>query len=545
MGENYMDRSFYPHHGPSKYSYTSAFGKGNNREKTASQAKVNTAYSGLATKAGNKFKILFNLKLLLDGARKAEMAFLAESGIDLSQGNNAQMIFKNFNLILNSQQLFERNLRMFEQLSNKVDNRLVDPSKWFHTYLSQAIDKYGISKKFDVKKATDAQLEKFINDVLGDATEKTYSKFIEVLDKNGNIKSLSGGESIGNQEQYNAMSEMIEVIRRLRSLGIFGKYGSLFNMDKLLDESIAKRGEDKGKMVKKPKITSQRFGDGGSALELITSVIGAGFAQIHQSVNNGFIGLTITGASTGSGDFNEQKGDTMIAYAQGKVDFSQMEAIFKQYNTGKGSKRIQNIKALSEYLNKFSESIKHLLVISDKNSFITAKYEGAHAQESMKLSQARSMLTLFGVSGIDELIDYLANAGPGMIQEDVNAQVRTALMSHIAYFLFDHVEISGTIRTGPNIVNIMNLSGTYIPLSVFLEGVYKSLDARLSSLSGSDNGDAARLVKVTLSLKGEAPIGEEWTAELWQSFRETRETNSTIEYKIMMDIADYITGLMR
>ena len=177
MSQNYMDNSFYPHHGPNKYSYTSAFGASNNREKTASQAKANTAYSGLATKAGNKFKILFNLKTLIDGARQAEMNFLAESGIDLTNSNNAQSIFKNFNLILNSQQLFERNLKILEQIANGSNNKLIDPTKFFHTYLSQGINEF--MKGFNIHQATDIQVQDKVNKIMDYAVEKTFEKFQE------------------------------------------------------------------------------------------------------------------------------------------------------------------------------------------------------------------------------------------------------------------------------------------------------------------------------------------------------------------------------
>lgn len=537
MSQNYMDNSFYPHHGPNKYSYTSAFGASNNREKTASQAKANTAYSGLATKAGNKFKILFNLKTLIDGARQAEMNFLAESGIDLTNSNNAQSIFKNFNLILNSQQLFERNLKILEQIANGSNNKLIDPTKFFHTYLSQGINEF--MKGFNIHQATDVQVQDKVNKIMDYAVEKTFEKFQEVIDKDGNIKALEGEDADG-RKQYQAMTEMINLIRQLKGTGLFGKFASAFNLEDLLRSSTNKKTGH----FTKPKITSQKYGSGGTPLELITSTLGAEFAKIHQNINGGFINLNITGTLTGGSNFNEQKGDTIIAYAVGKADLSDMERIFKEHKKDGGSTRIQNVKAFAEYLDQVSDSIKHLLVISDKNSFISAKFEGAHAQEKMPLHYARGMLSQFGVPGVAGLIDYLANAGPGMIQGDAAPQVRTALMSYIAYFLFDHVEISGTIRTGPNVVNIMNLSGTYIPLSVYLEGVYKSLEARLNSLTGSSSAGTDSLVSLTLSLKGDAPIGSAWTASLWQDFRETRETSSTIEYKIMMDIASFITGLM-
>lgn len=528
-----MDNSFYPHKGPEVYSYTSAFY--DFRPKTGGAAKSNTAYAGIGTKSGGKFQILFNLQALLEGARAAEMAFLAETGIDLTNGNNAKAIFENFNLILNSQQLFERNLAMFKQLSEGVNNELIDPTKYFFTYVAQGVEKYGKAANFDVRKMSGPQLEKITDQILSYALEETYKNFIEIIDKQGNIKSVTGSQNVKNQEQYNAMNEMVATIRKLKNTGLFGKYSSLFNIEGLLRQSSNKSG----KVVKKPKLTIQSFDQGGTPLELITSVVATEIAKVHQTTSNGFMGLTITGEQTGSGGFNQQKGDSMIAYADGHIDFSEMEKVFKKHNEGQGSKRLQNIEALEEYLNKVGSKLKHLLVISDKNYKITTSWKGVHAQEKMSLDQAEAMLGRFGVPQVSSLINYLANCGAGMLQGEPNGEIRTALATYVAYFLFDHLEITGTVTGGTNVVNIINLSGTYIPLSVYLEGVYKSLESRLSGNMGGDN-----LVNVTISLGGgDAPKGT-WTPGLWQSYRDTRESSSSIEYRIMKDIASFITGLM-
>ena len=471
----------------------------------------------------------------MDGARAAEMKFLADTGINLTNKNTAKAIFENFNLILNSQQLFERNLIMFKQLSQGTNHKLIDPSKYFFTYMAKAMAEHSIGQNFNIRKPSGPQLEKFANQVIGEALEKTYSQFIEVIDKEGNLKSLEGGQNIDNQRQYNAMNEMVATIKKLKETGIFGQYVSLFNIEGLIDKTVDKKT---GK-VKKPSLTIQSFDQGGTPLELITAVVAAEMAGVHQTIHNGFMGLTITGGQTGSGGFNQQKGDSMLAYAKGTVDFSEMEKVFKQYNTGQGSKRLQNIDALAAYLKKVGSQIKHLLVISDKNYKITTSWKGVHAQEKMSLDQAEAMLGKFGVPQVSALIDYLANCGAGMLQGEPNGDIRTALATYVAYFLFDHLEISGTITGGTNVVNIINLSGTYIPLSVYLEGVYKSLESRLSGDMSGNN-----LVSVTISPGGGDAPRATWTPGLWEGYRKTRESGTSIEYRVMKDIASYITGLM-
>lgn len=536
MATNLDRHDFYPHGGPEEYSYTSIFGRDNNRGKTAQEAKANTRYPGIARKNIDKLQLLSNLQIIIDGAREAELSFLSATGVDLTQGSNAKAIFQNFNLILSSEKLFKRNLAMFKQLSNKINNKLIDPSKYFHTYLSQAIDKYAVKNNFNIRKATRLQLEEITNNILGYALEKTYSRFIEVIDEKGNIKHLEGTRDTNNQEQYQAMSEMIELISRLRSAGLFGKYGNMFNIEKILTEAM---DEQTGIVVQKPTFTIQSFGQGGTPLELVSSTIAPLFGQIHQTTTSGAMSLVVTGEATGGSNYNEQKGDTIIAYAKGKVDFSKMEEIFKKHK-GSGSKRLQNIDAFAEYLEKFGNEIEHLLVISDKNSAIKVDWSrGVHAQEKMTLNYVEPMLEKFEVPQVEALINYLANCGTEMIQKRVNNQVRTLLASYIAYFLFDHVEITGNIVNKTNVVNIINLSGTYIPLSVFLEGVYKSLETKLIN----SRTNANNLVSVTISLGGSVPSGK-WTDSLWDEYRNNRLSGSSLEYNMMKDIASYITDLM-
>lgn len=533
MAENYKEQDFYPHKGPSKYAYTTAFF--NLRERTGKSAKDNTSYSSISVHAGNKFKILFNLKLLIDGARNAELAFLSDTGIDITNTANAKSIFENFNLILNSEQLFNRNLEMFQQLSQGINNKLIDPSKYFFTYFAKAIRDYGIESKININKATGKQLEQFANETIGRALEETYNKFIEVIDKEGNIKSVSGNYKFKNGEQRREqLLEMANTAKKLKESGLFGKYASLFNMDSLLKES----SNEKGKIVRKPKLTIKSFDSGGAPLELISSTIAAEMAEMHQIIHGGDLTLTISAAQTGGKNFNQQKGDSIIAYATGTVDFTEMERFFQNKDPN-DSTRLQNIKALDEYLKKIGDKIKHLLIISDKNYTITTDWKGVHAQEKMSLANAGPMLEQFGISEVKSLIDYLANCGPEMIQKDVNSEVRTVLASYIGYFLFDHLEIKGSVSKGTNVVNIINLNNTYIPLSVYLQGVYESLDANLNNLQSSTSS----LVNITINLGGESPTTP-WSVSAWEDFRTGREENSFIEYRIMKDIASYITGLM-
>ena len=80
----------------------------------------------------------------------------------------------------------------------------------------------------------------------------------------------------------------------------------------------------------------------------------------------------------------------------------------------------------------------------------------------------------------------------------------------------------------------MNVSGIYIPLSVYLEGVYNAIQDAATTPSS--------LVSVSISLGGPTEQSV-WTQDTWEKFREEHETQSFISYKILKNIAEFITNL--
>ena len=83
-------------------------------------------------------------------------------------------------------------------------------------------------------------------------------------------------------------------------------------------------------------------------------------------------------------------------------------------------------------------------------------------------------------------------------------------------------------------VNLLNVSGIYIPLSTYLEGLYNSIQDATANPSS--------LVHVTISLGGETEQSN-WTAASWGEFRQSHEVESFISYRILKGIADFISGL--
>lgn len=526
-----MGGGFYPHGKPNIYSYTEHFitvGHDYFRE-----SEANTKYPGLGAFGGEQvvIKALFELRALIDGARAAELAFIADTGININDPNNAKEIFNNINLILNSKQTFERGLAYMRNLKDakktQKDQMYRDVTRYFATYLGDTVKEKLNQKKQVIAKMNKNEIANLINEIITEALVLSYTKVKDFVGSDGKIRGKFGKyhKARKGEQEVQAITDMIDIIQKLGNSGAFSQFGYLFDMDvdKLAENNNQGLVELKNRRFNKAKVDTNY---GGNALELITSMVTTKLAEINIQNKN----LTITGKHTGQD--NEMKADSLLFVGTGTIN--PQDYLSYVDTTVSDSKRVQNVDALERYLNTLQSNVQHVIAISDKNYSITSHFDGIAAQEKMNLQNVGELLSKFKVSQVTELINYLANCGASMVQGNVAGEVRTELQALIGYFLFDnlHIEINGSPKV--NVVNLMNVSGIYIPLSVYLEGVYDAIQDAASSPSS--------LVSVSISLGGPTEQSV-WTAATWEQFRTEHETQSFISYKILKNIANFITNL--
>ena len=530
--------NFYPHGKPGWCAYTQKFVDDGFVEEHRERAIINTKYPGL-DEPNQSLAIghaLTNLQILINSARAAETAFLKDTGIDITEKASANDIFRYMNDILNSKQTFERGIKYMKQLSKvgkdgKKEQTYRDVTRYFGSYLEAAVRKEmkGI-KANQLVKMTSQEIENLINNIISEALISSYEKVRDFIGKDGKIRGKFGNKTAAreNEEEIQAITDMIEV----KNTNAFGQLGHLFNLDE--NTLLAWRKKEinfkqrKGNKYNNAQVDSNY---GGNALEVVSSMVAAELGNINIQTSGG--DLRIVGKHTGQD--NQMKADALLFVGRGKINPDDyIEYIDNQ--TFNNHVRMQNVDALERYLNNLEKNISHVIAISDKNYSIKADFEGITAQEKMKLQDVGLLLSQFGVGQVAELINYLANCGNEMIHEDVDGRVRTVLQTYIGYFLFDHLQIdTGAASNGPNVVNLINVSGMYIPLSVYLEGIYKSLEQAFLT--------PAKFVSVSISLGGDTTAPSNWTAEIWGNFRESHEIKTFIEYKILKGIADFISNL--
>lgn len=537
-----MTSSFYPHNKPDIYSYTKNFMDVGND--TTGEAYANTQYPGLDSRRGGEVtaKALANLQTLMNAARAAELAFLSATGINLQQPNASDILHR-INEIFNSKQTIDRGLQYMKNIADMgkdVEKKHMyrDVSRYFGTYLRQTLEEeLKKTNKTLILKMSKAEIENLINNIITKALTLTYEKVSDFVGPNGEIRGKFGNSEKGNaaadttkgEQEKQAITDMINTIKKLGSIGAFGKYGHLFDLDTTSLQEMA--GRNRGQVSINRKKFNNAHVDanfGGNILELITTTVAAEIGRTNIANS----GLTIQGVHTGQ--MNQMKADTMLFVGRGTINPQDYLKYVDKQNSS-GSIRRENVDALSKYLNDLENNIEHVIMISDKNYSIKADFGGINAQEKMSLRDVGGMLGDFGVGNFQELVNYLANCGGEMVQGDVNGEVRTELQTLIGYFLFDHLNIQVGSQTKVNVVNLINVSGIYIPLSVYLEGIYNSLKQAIGSPSS--------FVSVTISLGGPTSASPEWTEELWANFREKHEVETYISYRILKNIAEFISGL--
>ena len=227
-------------------------------------------------------------------------------------------------------------------------------------------------------------------------------------------------------------------------------------------------------------------------------------------ISSGDIKLNMKFSATGS---TLQKADTFgIMMQEGMIDTSDMTDGPKMKD---GSYRLRSLERIENILEKIGEKKAQVIFISDKNYQIGSgsfhSKHGGFKAESPTLSSLGTYGAQFHIPNVSGMVEYLASAGPGMIVEDIDMCLEVIRIS-IGNFLFDDLQITGPIGGGANRVHLLNLGGTYMPASVYLQ-------ATLQGFQGLNNLTPNDMVQVDFEPNGTA--GSSTLAE-WNQFHTER-----------------------
>ena len=484
-------------------------------------------------------KVIINIKSLAQTCKAGELAYLREFfGINYEPKNWEELI-RGFNLLYSTEKAFERNLQLLEQVANGDSKIYTQLETYFSSYLDSAIEEAlmnaPINQIYYRGRVDESKMRKLIDDVVKEAIKKMYSAR-DYRDSNGAIITNPTDGQSKELEAIQAYSELLKIIDTLQSNAFFAPIRDFFDLENHLKKAIKEerknRRRKKRKKLPKVKTTIQNGSNKGEIAELFGALIAEANLK-GITFSDGIFDYTFETHHTGGYGV---KSDVMQLAVVG-VETTDLENV--GYAGESNSNRVNQIRQYRKAFEKLKEAHGHIVFISNKNYNINADFKGRGgflAQEKTTLENVGALLREVGSPvKVDNLIDVLSNCGERMVLGDPPDDVLKVVATQIGHFLFDDLSI--TVPTGINTVHLFNLSGIYIPMSVFLEGVYHSI------MSAEQNMDSF----VRVNFKGGEPTSGEgyrpWGNDYYQfqRFRDDKIKNSYITVHFMRDFADFIT----
>lgn len=540
-------KDFFPSHAPVWWSYTDDFASdrpGFAKVGDIVKTKLNGEKADFHKNAWDNPEIINNIQIIYEAAVREEQAFIAKYELDIGKGDWGDLI-KAFTILFTSEDAFKRNLQLLNQVNDPETNTTI-----YHNFTSmlsgyvQSAARDIIDKKVTqlIKNPLTKVLPTTTDEIIEAALKKMFSMTDLVL-KDGYIETNSKRQKHLEGKEIQAFKDLLNKIHLfmqtpfkkavIKDLGLTQDFIQETFNTKLSNKQNNRRDK---LPVLKSSMTNGNIR--GSVQEHFEAIFGSE------------VGKKLDGMVVGQSKFMSMeigvkgiKPDIAIhnltATAEGQVP--NLTSLYSNIGDDK-SKRVNAIENAENFFNKVEQCKGDIIFVSDKNYQIKADdFGGYMAQGNIKLKNLEALLTKVRFPGdFTALLNYLSNSGKGMLLGSGNTgEILSGVATQIGHFLFDDLTITGPIAGGNvNRVHLLNLSGFYVPLSVYMGAILQ--EAR------STERQMSKLVSTKFVGKGElvTPRGKGWPggSSEFDTFREHRIQDSYLEIHFMKGMASFITG---
>ena len=533
---------YFPSHAPTWFSYTLDFAMGGSyynhgmvkvgqiAEKKLSGTRIDYHKNIL-----DNPKVVEHLRALANTAKQSELAFLNKYGITIPDNNWGGLI-KAFTLLFSSQAAIEQSLKILDQAKSKNKNIKDNRYIYFVTHFGSNVQTAArsiIRARLGAQTTMD-DLDALLDDVIELALKKTFEQRV-YIDKAGNIHTNDVSDKDKEMmEEQQAYLDFLKEIDKFKNnpyfkntiLGLLG-----VDTDFLKDTIKAQKQKKAQPKVKDAYRNGNIKGPIAEVFEY--SFVDIAMQKLVGQTSSGDIILDWhTEWSGGSG----VKADVMSHNLTIGKEIVNINGLMSQEGED-NSKRVNTIRKYREWFEKMKEAEGEIVFISDKNYQIKSDFKGFEAQGNVTLANLSALLSEVGAmsgTNIRNLIDYLSNCGGDMLLTNrADKAVLDSIAVQIGNFLFDDLEITGS--TSINRIHLLNLSGFYLPLSVYFEGLIGAIEKTRTQMSG--------FVKVTFHPAGAGGAASPWDGEEdFETFRDIQLNNSYIDVHFMRNFATFITS---
>lgn len=532
---------YFPSHAPTWFSYTLDFAMGGSyynhgmmKVGQIAQNKLTGARVDYHRTILDNPQVIDHLQVLASAAKKAELDFLNKYQINIP-GNDWGGLIKAFTLLFSSQSAMEQNLRLIEQTLHrglKKDNRYI----YFVTHFGSNVQTAAreVVAEYISTNTTMKDFDKILDRVIEIALNKTFKQKTYV-DSAGVIHTNDVTDEDKNSMQADqAYIDFLKQIQQFKNNPYFkNTVLELLGVDKefLKKTRKAQKGKYKQPTVKDAYRNGNIKGTIGEVFEVTFAQLAT--QNLVGSVENGDFGVAWHTAWTGGSGV---KADVMSHNISVEKEIVNIDGLATQ--TGEDdSNRANTIKNYRDWFNKMHDAYGDIIFISDKNYQIKSGFKGFEAQGKVTLNNLQALLAELGTMGgtnIRNLIDYLANCGEDMLLTNhADYEVLNSVAMQIGNFLFDDLEVTGSANI--NRIHLLNLSGFYMPLSVYLEGLINAVQTTREEIRS--------FVSVSFHPAGASGAASPWSGEEdFEAFRELQLNESYIDVHFMRNFAQFITS---
>lgn len=543
-------RNFFPSHAPIWWSYTSAFNGDSEHNqgfatvgeivKTKLEGKDGTRMSSYRQGWQNS-NLINQIKAIQKAAEKEEQAFLHKYKISIAP-NQWGTLIEFFTVAFSSEESFKRNLQLLKQVRDGESPIYHD----FTAYLSGYVQK---AARDIIDKHKEELIDRPLNEVLPNVNDQIIELALNRMFKMTDLRLSNGYIETHSQKQKSLQGEEIQAFQYLiQEIKMFmnSPFKQLVIDDlgltqQFLEDTVAaklqNRGRKGGKLNKLPVLKSSITNGNvrGSVREHFVTVFASQAAEkLNMQIGNNTLWAIIEVGKQGAKP--DVLGHNLQATATGHIP--DISLLFSTAGSD-DSNRVNAINNSETFFKHLRDAEGDIIFVSDKNYQITQGFEGYSVQRNIKLKNLAALLQKVGYQGgdLEQLFAYLSNCGQKMLLSPADASgVLTEVATYVGHFLFDDLTITGGI-SGVNRVHLLDLSGFYMPLSVYMGALLQAAETAQERTAKDMDG----FVHLAFTGKGNPPQEKGWSGKGdFDTFRNTRLAESEVEVKIMQDITEFI-----
>lgn len=495
------------------------------------------------------------LKELGEIERRKEIRLIAKAlGVSPNEllNDSVEKFIRNFNEILIGKRNYDNLLKRIDNELKRSDSdssyRARSPiiTSYFATYFVNSFS----DELLKVFKKLDFDADADYSKILRGKIEKAFDRAVDAaIDKMGSAKENQHGIS-ADEEMWSDIKEFYknnpDFVKQIRGL-VRANFGiedftkdveNMYKESKMTREVFYKKNLRKnGALNFYNEQKARSFG--GRLAEFL-------FAAM-RSIGAGMSDSAVLGQDTAVA-----KADTLTVFSfNANVNTAQiLDSITNAYTKNNSLKTLRD--KLAQESKKFSNlDDTFIIYTSDKTFTLGSGFKDLKDGGSQKLSAAADILDQVGISNAEDFIgtmySTLRGAMAAGMHEQLEEELRRALISAMLYLFFDDWETLGKDTGGATVIHTFNLNGILYPLSALLIAAGTAIERAANDINVSGINNS--IIRIGFSDPGDIEFHDKAVSfeEAYARFQEQRKIaydSYTFHVTFLANVKDLLRNLI-